>query len=89
MQDVTEKKAVPDSINNLSNFTTPSLTPIVKRTSYLTSVKTIPTSYYVNTLPFFCKKELQLEKALKFPVKIRMGSVEYTDKMEGKSRTRF
>ena len=49
-----------------------------------TSVKTIPASYYTSTLGFFCQKELQLEKAIKFPVKLRLGSVAYTDKMEGK-----
>ena len=47
-------------------------------------VKTIPASYYTSTLGFFCQKELQLEKAIKFPVKFRLGSVAYTDKMEGK-----
>lgn len=48
-------------------------------------VKTIPaSSWYVSNLGFFCKKELQLEKAVKLPVKFRLGSVNYTDKMEGK-----
>lgn len=48
------------------------------------AVKTIPASYYTSQLGFFCKKELQLQKAIKFPVKFRLGSVAYTDKMEGK-----
>jgi hypothetical protein len=41
-------------------------------------------NYYTNSLGFFCKKEIEMEKALKFPVKFRLGSVAYTDKMEGK-----
>ena len=54
------------------NFPNPLITPI-------------PSKYYESTLGFFCKKELQLEKAIKFPLKFRLGSVSYTDKMEGKS----
>lgn len=50
----------------------------------------IPASnYYTNSLGFFCKKEIEIEKALKFPVKFRLGSVAYTDKMEGKGCASF
>ena len=47
-------------------------------------VKTIPAGYYTSCLGFFCRKELQLQKAINFPVKIRLGSVSYIDRMEGK-----
>jgi hypothetical protein len=50
-----------------------------------TSVKTMPSTFYYNSIGFFCKKELQIEKTLRFPLKFRLGSVAYTDKMEGKS----
>lgn len=49
-----------------------------------TSIKRVPTTFYFNSIGFFCQKELQLEKALRFPVKVRLGSVAYTDQMEGK-----
>ncbi len=47
-------------------------------------VKILPPDHYVKGLGFFCKKELQLEKATKIPFRFRLGSVEYTDQLEGK-----
>ena len=58
---------------------------IAERTSNANAVKIIPPSYYSNSLPFFCKKELQLQKLVNFSIKMRVGSVEYSDKMEGKN----
>ncbi|RYE21642.1 MAG: hypothetical protein EOP51_15155 [Sphingobacteriales bacterium] len=39
---------------------------------------------YSNNLSFFCRKELQLEKAIKMPVKIRVGSIEQCNYLEQK-----
>ena len=41
-------------------------------------------NYYTTHFGFFCKQELQLEKAVKMPIKIRLGSVQEVDRMEGK-----
>ena len=46
----------------------------------------VPANYYANHLPFFCSVELKLQKALKFPVKFRLGSVEACDRIEGKGQ---
>lgn len=49
------------------------------------SILIIPVDYYATTVGFFCKKELALDKATKLPLRFRLGSVAYTDKMEGKN----
>ncbi|MGN6213372.1 hypothetical protein [Parafilimonas sp.] len=47
--------------------------------------KQLPGNFYAKQLPFFCNKELQVQKAVGFPVKFRIGSVEYCDRLEGKT----
>ena len=44
----------------------------------------ISADHYTRNFGFFCKKELQFEKATKIPFKFRLGSVQYCDWMEGK-----
>lgn len=44
----------------------------------------VPLVYSYDKLAFFCKVDVQLENAVKFPVKFRLGSVEYVDYLEGK-----
>ena len=46
----------------------------------------LPGNFYAKQLPFFCSKELKMQKAVGFPIKFRVGSVEYCDKLEGKNR---
>ena len=46
----------------------------------------LPGNFYASRLPFFCNKELQIQKAVGIPIKVRVGSVDYVDKMEGKHR---
>ena len=37
------------------------------------------------TIPFFCRKETQLERITKIPFRIRVGSLEQCDMLEGKN----
>jgi len=37
-----------------------------------------------NNMPFFCKVEFQMEQAARFPVKFRLGDINYVDRLEQK-----
>ena len=49
-----------------------------------TSVSVLSADHYTQNFGFFCKKELQFEKATKVLFKFRLGSIQYCDWMEGK-----
>ncbi|MGC4100689.1 hypothetical protein [Ferruginibacter sp.] len=48
------------------------------------AIPVITSNFYTQNFGFFCRKELQLEKATKLPFKFRLGSVQQCDWMEGK-----
>lgn len=48
------------------------------------TLKPVSANFYVKNLGFFCKQELKLEAITGIPFKLRLGSVNYCDWMEGK-----
>ncbi len=48
------------------------------------SCRVISADFYTRNFGFFCKKELEFEKMTKIPFRFRLGSVRYTDYLEGK-----
>jgi hypothetical protein len=48
------------------------------------SCTVVNADFYTRNFGFFCKKELQFEKATKIPLRFRLGSLQYNDYLEGK-----
>ncbi len=47
---------------------------------------TVPEDYYTKHMGFFCKKELVIEKAIKIPLRFRLGSLQQCNYYEGKKQ---
>ena len=50
-------------------------------------ISILPANYSVRNLAFFCRQELQFEKYSKIPFRFRLGSVQETDRLEGKTKS--
>ena len=44
-----------------------------------------PANIYVSNFGYFCRQELNFEKKTALPIRFRLGSLKYTQKMEGYS----
>lgn len=47
-------------------------------------LKSIPENFYLQNIGVICKKEWKFEKATKIPLKVRVGSLQQCNWMEGK-----
>ena len=56
-----------------------------KESIKIVPIRLLAQDYYASNVGFFCKKEILVQKTIKFPVKFRIGSVLYCDALEGKT----
>ncbi|MEM1121054.1 MAG: hypothetical protein AAGJ18_11450 [Bacteroidota bacterium] len=80
-------RQAPKATNFSEQIHHPTLFDAKQNGSLLTNQQQVPLVYAYKDLAFFCKVEVQLEKAVKLPVKFRLGSVDYVDYLEGKRRS--
>ncbi|MGC4035477.1 MAG: hypothetical protein QM764_05910 [Chitinophagaceae bacterium] len=77
-KDAFSQQATPVAIQNISIKTVYQ----IKNDSL--KLNTIEQDFYSKHLGFFCKKELQIEKATSIPFRLRLGSLDYVNYLERK-----
>jgi hypothetical protein len=59
--------------------------PAVDANTLVFKPATLSPSYYTTHFGWVCKQEWQFEKATKLPLRIRLGSIDQVNQLEGKN----
>ncbi len=74
-------------VNTVKDYMRSTLSVFIPGLVPLAPTNVVSPNFYVNNLGFFCKQELKLQGYTRIPVKLRLGSVQYCDWMEGKKNS--
>lgn len=77
------EKSCKINVNNLVNLRLTIAQPSMLFKAYYP----LSPAFYSDCLGWVCKKELQLERATTIPLRFRLGSLQYTNYLEGKSNS--
>ena len=75
---------IPIVENALSVPLTSSIKVLLEQATLTKAPSHFPRAYKVKDLAFFCRLEVQMERSVRFPIKVRLGEVQYVERMEGK-----
>jgi hypothetical protein len=60
------------------------LHPVLLRPAVGPALRDYGSGYYMGSLGFFCKEEIQIEKTIHLPLRLRLGSLQEVNRLEGK-----
>jgi hypothetical protein len=78
-------KVVPSGLKVVPRRDTVSfLHPVLLRPAVGPELRDYGSGYYMGSLGFFCKEEIQMEKTIHLPLRLRLGSLQEVNRLEGK-----
>ncbi len=84
VQSLTAQKLISRNTKQYWQISKPVPTATVSSFSTIYSIQhKVPANFYTMQTGFFCNQERAFEKKTKIPLRLRLGSLSYTEKMEG------